>query len=216
MSYDYGISFVLAVGSFLLSELAGVLLVYLYVSKHSHDYAAKVQHGYYYTTDNASPLSAGHYRFDNSASTGGDSKLSHYCNGNSGGSNGKASSSRDNRNGNGGSKSNGRYGNHGGHEGASLAGNGNGNENGSAGKRCHGNRNRSCDHSPSQSDAYGHAQTGGGCGSVSRDVSCYTSLSMGTRDSSHHTVSTLNDVSSDTVSTITMRNYDNHRLTTQV
>ncbi|CAH1793400.1 unnamed protein product [Owenia fusiformis] len=39
--YEYGTSFMLCVGAFALTELSGVLSVYLYISKHKHAYRKK-------------------------------------------------------------------------------------------------------------------------------------------------------------------------------
>ncbi|KAI8794034.1 voltage-dependent calcium channel gamma-8 subunit [Biomphalaria glabrata] len=39
--YDYGSSFFMAVGSFVLTELSGVFSVYLYISKHKHSQRVK-------------------------------------------------------------------------------------------------------------------------------------------------------------------------------
>ena len=39
--YHYGTGFMLTIGSFIVSELSGVLSVYLYISRHKHDFRKK-------------------------------------------------------------------------------------------------------------------------------------------------------------------------------
>lgn len=189
ISYEYGISFVLAVASFLCSELTGVLFVYLYISKHNYDYGKK-QERRRHLVASAAAGGGGVGSASSASLSAAGHKLLH-CN-----SDGVLTSLAWD-----------------GHGGASNhSNNGHSNKNNSHGhgskrqQRRHSDKSR--DHSPSRSDSYTYALVSGGSGSVTRDVSNYTL-------STNADVILVKDHS--ITSSMSTRDYvDNHRRTTQV
>lgn len=66
--YSYGSSFMMAVGSFALTELSGVLCVYLFISRHKHE-KRKIQQRVHMVDANERPAPAyGRYRRSRSQS----------------------------------------------------------------------------------------------------------------------------------------------------
>lgn len=240
LTYEYGVSFVLTVGSFLFSEMTGVLFVYLYISKHNHEYIKKQQqrHNAVVSAATATPslstsASAG---YNHCTSALADQLLHQYNNdGNMhvaasstmtslawDGHSATGNNSHGHGHGNNHSNNSSRHNSHSNLAMTDGSKGGGANHSGGGGRRQRHLSDRSRDHSPPSRSDSAYA-----CAPVSGSVSNYAlgAFHKGTtsRDSLRHAVSTttadvavINDHSLATSSFLSSRDNNSHRRTTQV